>query len=493
MRKLIGILGLASATLLTACGGGGGSSGNTNERYSITLRADRTSLPLNVGHVGAGIGVNAPYTTTLYVHAKEGNDPIPGGEDIFACNVAGGLNTGALYYLDGDDEHEDDDGNPLAYRSITLGANAGGNSFHFHAGDQAGTATITCSVTDPRDSRVYSASVDITVGAATQLPASVRAVTQFPFFLGTQWNTNDLRNNVGVQAFLMDDANQPVPNPQAANLQIAIRPTGAYQGARLLVDGQAASSVVQVRTTGGVGQFSLSSGPNRGAILLELTTDRYDNNVANGIQDPVTALTVVPVVEAVASEPLSIVPADLTATNGLPYAFALTAEGGLPPYTWSALGGLPTGLSLSSSGVVSGTPRAEPGDYSVAVRVTDDTGDVVTTNLTLTLGGAMPFDPLTFSLSGCSGGDVNTACALPVAQVSQAYLYAFSTAGGDPTQAVTWTFTPATPVPGLTTATAGNTGVISGAPSTDGTYLFVVTATRGAQTVSRQVSLQVNP
>ena len=46
MRKLIGILGLASATLLTACGGGGGSSGNTNERYSITLRADRTSLPL---------------------------------------------------------------------------------------------------------------------------------------------------------------------------------------------------------------------------------------------------------------------------------------------------------------------------------------------------------------------------------------------------------------------------------------------------------------
>ena len=109
MRKLGLALGLSVAALVAACGGGGGSSGDTQERYSITLRADKTSLPVNVGHVGVGIGANAPYTTTLYVNAKEGNDPIQGGEEIFACNVAGGLSTGALYYLDGDDEHEDDD------------------------------------------------------------------------------------------------------------------------------------------------------------------------------------------------------------------------------------------------------------------------------------------------------------------------------------------------------------------------------------------------
>ena len=39
MRKLIGWVGLAAATLLTACGGGGGSPGDTPESYTITLRA----------------------------------------------------------------------------------------------------------------------------------------------------------------------------------------------------------------------------------------------------------------------------------------------------------------------------------------------------------------------------------------------------------------------------------------------------------------------
>ena len=67
-------------------------------------------------------------------------------------------------YLD-----EDDDGNPTAYRSITLGSNAGGNSFHFHAGNQAGTATITCSVEDPRDKRQVSALQT----AAPEIPAPV--------------------------------------------------------------------------------------------------------------------------------------------------------------------------------------------------------------------------------------------------------------------------------------------------------------------------------
>ena len=139
MRKLIGIVGLAAAALLAGCGGGGGSPGDTPESYTITLTAERTSLPLNVGAYPVGIGVEYPFTTTLYVNAKKGDAPIPGGDDIFACNTAYGLSSGPLYYLDGNDDHEHDvdDGNggkikvPNAYRNITLGSNAGGNSFHF--------------------------------------------------------------------------------------------------------------------------------------------------------------------------------------------------------------------------------------------------------------------------------------------------------------------------------------------------------------------------
>lgn len=42
---------------------------------------------------------------------------------------------------------------------------------------------------------------------------------------------------------------------------------------------------------------------------------------------------------------------------GVPYSATLLVHGGIPPYIWSITGGaLPTGLSLSSSGVISGTP-----------------------------------------------------------------------------------------------------------------------------------------
>ena len=157
MLKIFKLSALMFVGGLVACGGGGGSSGSSNLPYSIALRAEKTQLPINIGNSPASIGAFASYTTTIYVEARKGGGPIPGGEDVFACNLASGLDSGALYYLDGDEEHEDDDGNPLGYRSVTLGSNSGGASFHFHAFNKAGTARVTCSVTNPSDNLVSSA------------------------------------------------------------------------------------------------------------------------------------------------------------------------------------------------------------------------------------------------------------------------------------------------------------------------------------------------
>lgn len=55
-------------------------------------------------------------------------------------------------------------------------------------------------------------------------------------------------------------------------------------------------STVQVHTTEGVGIFSLSSGRESGPIILEMISDRYDNDVTNGIQDPIAALMKVMVI-----------------------------------------------------------------------------------------------------------------------------------------------------------------------------------------------------
>jgi hypothetical protein len=46
MKKLIGMTALAMSALLTACGGGGGSAGSSDLPYSISLRADKTQLPI---------------------------------------------------------------------------------------------------------------------------------------------------------------------------------------------------------------------------------------------------------------------------------------------------------------------------------------------------------------------------------------------------------------------------------------------------------------
>lgn len=490
MKKLWKALLLSSAALLAACGGGGGSGGESNLQYRITLTTAKSQLPLNIAGIGASSGAYAPFTTTLYVDARVGSNPIPGGTETFSCNIVQGLDSGSLYYLDGADEHEDDEGNPLAFRSVVLGANSGGASFHFHADDQAGTARIVCSVTDPRDRKVYSASVDITVGAATGKVSSVRGVAEAPSVLLSRDTAVRLpyRNNIGVQAFVMDDANQPIPAPSAPNLQVSIRSIGqAAVGARLL-QGNQSGSTLQVRTIGGIGLFSLSSGPSTGSIVLEYVTDRFDNDVTNGIQDPITALHAIPVVDNVAAAPLTLpTPGDQEGTVGLPFASVFTVSGGVGPYTWSAVA-LPSGLSISSDGIVSGVPQL-PGSYRGVITVVDALGAKVSGNVTFTIAaGASVPNPLT--VNGCVSNG-STVCSLPAANVGEAYLYSLSVTGGNATDPVVWTFAPATLPAGLRGSSTGNSGVISGTPTASCNARFLVTATRGSVTVTQQVAVQI--
>lgn len=64
-------------------------------------------------------------------------------------------------------------------------------------------------------------------------------------------------------------------------------------------------------------------------------------------------------------------------------SFTLGATGGTSPYTWTATG-LPAGISVSSSGTVSGTPTAA-GTYSVTATVKDATNATASTTFTFTV------------------------------------------------------------------------------------------------------------
>jgi len=82
----------------------------------------------------------------------------------------------------------------------------------------------------------------------------------------------------------------------------------------------------------------------------------------------------------------SITVASVTAgTAGTAYTLTFAAEGGNTAYVWSTTSTLPVGLSLSTAGVLSGTPR-ELFNANITIKVTDKFGveDTFTDSLVVT-------------------------------------------------------------------------------------------------------------
>jgi len=80
-------------------------------------------------------------------------------------------------------------------------------------------------------------------------------------------------------------------------------------------------------------------------------------------------------------------PLDITAssppagTTGTAYAgYMFAATGGISPFSWTASGSLPPGLTLSASGQLSGMP-ATGGTYGFSVTVSDSSMPPLTTSV----------------------------------------------------------------------------------------------------------------
>ncbi len=77
------------------------------------------------------------------------------------------------------------------------------------------------------------------------------------------------------------------------------------------------------------------------------------------------------------------------------YNFQLATTGGNPPAAWSIISGsLPTGITVSASGLISGTPT-NAGSYPITVRTVDLQGAAVTRALTLTVDMFYTWSPVT--------------------------------------------------------------------------------------------------
>lgn len=107
-------------------------------------------------------------------------------------------------------------------------------------------------------------------------------------------------------------------------------------------------------------------------------------------------------------------------TTGTAYSVALAATGGILPYSWSVpTGTLPAGVTLSTAGVLAGTPT-ESGTFNFTARVTDSTGTPKTDDQALTLVINAPVvvtiatNPTSLTFSHTLGG------AVPASQIVEA-------------------------------------------------------------------------
>lgn len=171
--------------------------------------------------------------------------------------------------------------------------------------------------------------------------------------------------------------------------------------------------------------------------------------------------------------PLVITTATVPAgTVGSVYTQALAASGGVTPYAWSvSAGALPPGLTLSTAGVLNGTPTSN-GSFTFTARVTDAASQSATRSLTLQVGGALT---------------VSTA-SLPPATTGTPYSSQLVAAGGSPPY--TWTLASGALPAGLNLSSAG---LISGTPTAAGSSTFIVQAADGSsRTATRALALTVS-
>ncbi len=343
--------------------------------------------------------------------------------------------------------------------------------------DQAQTVSITASVTN--DSK--SAGVQWTLSGGGTLSAQTTTAV-----------TYNAPASVTSPFLATVTATSIADTTKSASLQIGVSPLPSITTTSLAAATAGTAYSATLSRSGGTSPFAwtVTSGTLPAGLTLNASSGAISGTPTAASSGSVTfqvtdaagiSATSQPIVFTVnPPPPLTITTASLPAgATGTAYNQTLQVTGGVPSYKWSLTGGsLPVGLSLSSAGVISGTPNAVA-TSNFTVTVTDSetpTAQTAQASLSITVAAA----PLAVA---------TTSSSLPQGVVNVVYLGATLQASGG-IGPYSWS---GTPPAGLSLSSAG---VISGTPTTVGATPFTVTVTDSetptAQTATASLTITVN-
>ncbi len=147
------------------------------------------------------------------------------------------------------------------------------------------------------------------------------------------------------------------------------------------------TAVIWSASTGTISPNGLFTAPN-------VTTARSVNVTATNAVDRSLAATVAIMVQIPSGPSTLAIEKDALeiATMGSPYAASLVATGGVAPYQWTlASGVLPSGITLSSGGSLTGTP-SQLGTFSFVVQASDNSNHQSTQSFSLLVANSSAYD-----------------------------------------------------------------------------------------------------
>ena len=295
-----------------------------------------------------------------------------------------------------------------------------------------GTATFTVKATDSSNGGVQSATQNLTILINLPSPPTITTPSLPPGVEGTPYN--QMIQATGLAPLSYSISTGSLPPGLSLNSG-----TGAITGTPLGPTG----------TSNFTASVTDSSNPKQ-------TTSKALSITINLPQAPSISPTTVP-----------------NGNVGSPYSQTLSVNGGLGPYAWSvSTGTLPAGLALTPSNTtakISGTPTTAQTSVAFTIKVTDSSNPAQsgTQSFTVTINAPAPLSITTTSLPN---GAYNTAYSATISATGGVAPYTFSLDAAS------------SPLPaGLALTTSNNQGVISGTPTTAGTFTNIIVDAHDSQ------------